>query len=91
VIRKPALLLGNTGQRVAILIHPGQGFLSSIGCFNPCPSLPNAAEPIDHAPSRRRVIAIINDPRTYLGAGFPSQNGRRIPRASVVVDGEHAL
>jgi hypothetical protein len=86
--RKPALELKNTGQRSEILIHPGQSFLASVGCINPCTSLPNASELIDYAPSRRRVIAIIENLKGYLGASFPSTNGKKIPRASVVVDGE---
>ena len=85
---KPGLLLEDTGERVGILIHPGKGFLSSIGCINPCTSLPNAEEPIDFAPSRRRVIAIIEDAKAYAAAAFPNQNGRRIPNAWVVIDGE---
>lgn len=44
---KPGIELRETGQRSEILIHPGNGFLSSIGCINPCTSLPNAQEPID--------------------------------------------
>ena len=87
-IPKPGLELKQTGQRSEILIHPGRGFLSSIGCINPCTSLPNAAEMIDFIPSRRRVIAIIEDVEAYAGAAFPTQNGRRIPNAFVVIDGE---
>ena len=70
------------------LIHPGQGFLASIGCINPCTSLPNAAEMIDFVPSRKRVIAIINDLKAFSGGDFPTKNGKEIPNAFVVIDGE---
>jgi hypothetical protein len=85
---KPGIELKSTGQRSEILIHPGQGFLSSIGCINPCTSLPNAGEPITYAGSRKRVIAIIEDMKAFLGSRFPSRNGKRIPDAFAVIDGE---
>ncbi|HEV2842930.1 MAG TPA: hypothetical protein VGW39_16535 [Chthoniobacterales bacterium] len=85
---KPGLELKETGQRSEILIHPGQGFLASIGCINPCTSLPSAAELIDFVPSRKRVIAIINDVKAFAGSAFPTKNGKRIPNAFVVIDGE---
>lgn len=85
---KPGLELKDTGQRAEILIHPGQGFLASIGCINPCTSLPNAVEMIDFVPSRKRVIAIINDLKAHFGLTFPTRNGKRIPNAFVVIDGE---
>lgn len=85
---KPGIELKNTGQRFEILIHPGTGFLSSVGCINPCTSLPNAKEMIDYVPSRKRVIAIINDLKAFAGNGFPTKNGRKIPDAFVVVDGD---
>jgi hypothetical protein len=85
---KPGLELKQTGQRSEILIHPGQGFLASVGCINPCTSLPNAAEMIDFVPSRKRVITIINDLKIFAGATFPTQNAKRIPNATVVIDGE---
>ena len=86
--RKPAILLRNTGERVGILIHPGENFLSSIGCFNPCTTLPNAAEMIDWDGSLRRTIRIIDDLRAYLRNSFPRSNGVAIPRANFVIDGE---
>jgi hypothetical protein len=85
---KPGIELKETGQRSEILIHPGQGFLASIGCINPCTSLPNAAEMIDFVPSRKRVIAIIDDLKAYAGAVFPTRNGKKILNAFVVIDGE---
>jgi hypothetical protein len=88
---KPGIELTGTDQRTEILIHPGQGFLSSVGCINPCTSLPNAAEMIDYIPSRARVLAIIEDLRKFAGTGFPKQNGKRIPKAFVVIDGEPEL
>lgn len=86
--KKPGLLVKDTGVRDGIVIHPGQGYLSSIGCFNPCTSLPNAAEPIDYVGSRKRVIQLIENVKAFTGAAFPKQNGKRIPNASIVVDGE---
>lgn len=87
---KPGLELRKTGDRTEILIHPGRGFLSSVGCINPCTYLPNAGEVIDFIGSRERVIVIIENLRVYLGKDFPGVNGKRIPRAFVVIDGEPA-
>ena len=85
---KPGIELKETGDRSEILIHPGQGFLAAIGCINLCTSLPNADENIDYAPSRRRVIAVIEDMKQYLGADFPKANSKSIPRAFAVMHGE---
>lgn len=85
---KPGIELKETGSRSEILIHPGQGFLSSIGCINPCTSLPDPSEMIDFVPSRKRVIAIINDLMGFTGAAFPKMNGKKIVNAFVVVEGE---
>jgi hypothetical protein len=88
---KPGLELKDTVQRAEILIHPGKNaFLSSIGCINPCASLPNANEIIEYEGSRERVIAIIEDLKAFLGADFPKKNGKKIPKAFVVIDGEPA-
>ncbi len=88
VIPRPGLDVGNTNKRVGILIHPGRGFLSSIGCINPAKSLPKPEADIDFVDSRTRVIAIIDDMKSFLGSSFPKSNGRLIPNASLVVDGE---
>ena len=89
---KPGLELNDTDKRSEILIHPGKNaFLSSIGCINPCTSLPNANEIIDYGGSRQRVIALIEDLKAFLGADFPKKNGKRIPKAFVVIDGEPSL
>ena len=85
---KPGFELRNTGERSEILIHPGQDFLRSVGCINPCTSLPNGDEMITYASSRRRVIALIEDMKSYIGEGFPKRNGQRISGALVVIDGE---
>ena len=87
-LRRPALELTHTNRRAEILIHPGQGFVWSIGCINPCTRLPNAAEPITFSNSRRRVISLIENLKAYLGNRFPSRDGRPIPDAHVVIDGE---
>jgi hypothetical protein len=85
---KPGFELKSTGERSEILVHPGHGFLASVGCINPCTSLPKASELIDYAPSRKRVIALIEDMKSFVGADFPKSNGKKIPRAFVVIDGE---
>lgn len=87
-IPRPGIELRGCAPRGEILIHPGRGFLSSVGCINPCTSLPNAMEMIEYVGSRERVIAILDDLRTYLGAAFPGQNEKPVPRAFVVIEGE---
>lgn len=88
VLPRPGIELLGTGVRTEILIHPASGFLWSIGCINLCKVLPNGAEMIHYTGSRARVIAVIDDMRAFVGAAFPGQNGRIIPRAFAVVDGE---
>lgn len=85
---KPCLELKDTGARYAILVHPGHDFLASVGCINLCKSLPDAYEPITYVPSRKRIISVIADLSGYLGRDFPSSNGKKIPNAAVVIDGE---
>ena len=86
---KPGIELRQTGRRSEILIHPGvNGFLSSIGCINLATRLPNAGEIISYKGSRKRVIALIEDMKSFLGSDFPRQNSKRIRRAWAVVDGE---
>ena len=85
---KPGIELLNTGNRAEILIHPGKDFLRSVGCINLCMSLPNADEMISYPGSRRRVIALIEDLKAFLGSAFPATNGWRIPNAHAVIEGE---
>lgn len=87
-IPRPGVELRGCAPRTEILIHPGRGFLSSIGCINLCTNLPNASEPITYKSSRRRVISMLDDMESYLGSSFPSQNERTIPNAHVVIEGE---
>jgi hypothetical protein len=84
-LRRPALLLGNTGKRGGILIHPARGFLWSVGCINPAQSLRDASSDVEFLDSRRRVIALIDDLVTFLGEKMPKNNGHRIPNAEVVI------
>ena len=86
-LRRPGIELNRTGERAEILIHPGMGFLASVGCINLCKHLPDAAEPISFGGSRDRVIAIIDDMKAFL-AGFPPSNGKPIKQAFAVIDGE---
>lgn len=87
-LRRPGVELTGTGTRSEILIHPGIGFLASIGCINLCKSLPDAGEPISFAGSRKRVIEVIDDMKTFLGTSFPSRDGRAIPNAFAVIANE---
>lgn len=85
-IPKPGLLLKKTGERTAILLHPGEDYLSSIGCLNPATGLVNAASKIDFADSRDQVIAIIDSMKAKLGARFPRSG--TIPDAVILIEGE---
>lgn len=82
---KPGLELRKTGNRDAVLVHPGHGFLASIGCINLTGSLADGSADIPFIESRERVISAINDLKFYLGAGFPHYNGQQIAKAMVVI------
>jgi len=99
----PGVALTGTGQRSAILIHPGHpakvgavppvAYISSIGCFNPTQAL-TARDNINFFESRQRVIALINslaafDPHAFHKAGGqPIRANTKIEGAFAVVDGE---
>lgn len=85
-LRRPALELTLTGHRSEILFHPGRGFLSSIGCINPCKGLSGPNADLDFIDSRTRVIAVIDDVKAFLGTSFPANNDRPIPSAFIVID-----
>jgi hypothetical protein len=85
---RPGIELLDTNKRTEILLHPGRGFLSSIGCINPCTLLPNAAEDIEFDGSRKRTIAIIDDLKDFLGTNFPAKNGKPIAKAFIVIENE---
>jgi hypothetical protein len=88
VIPRPGIDVDKTNKRVAILIHPGRGFLSSVGCINPAGSLGGPNADLNFVDSRTRVIALIDDMKSFLGDSFPKRNGRVIPNAALVIDGE---
>lgn len=85
---KPALELvhSHTGARTEILVHPGHGFLASIGCINLTEPLASGSVDIPFIDSRERVIAAINDLKAFLGNDFPGRNELEIPKAWVVID-----
>lgn len=85
---RPAIRLDNTGYRGGILMHPGGGFLSSIGCLNLSRPLAGPNDSIDYADSRARVIAILEDMKARLGSTFPSRSWKTIPNAWMVIEGE---
>lgn len=85
----PGVLLDDTGDRSAILLHPchqDEGYLSSIGCINPAIDLEDADSVIDLTDSRDRVIAIIEAMKEKLGNAFPREG--TIPDAVIVIAGE---
>jgi hypothetical protein len=82
----PGLLLTGTRERTAILIHPGEDYVKSIGCLNPTHGLTDANSAFDFADSRARVIAMIETLKSRLGRRFPRSGV--IPDASIVIEGE---
>ena len=77
-LKRPGLLWLPTGHRVGILFLPGWRFLPSIGCTNPT-KLAKANDDIDFVDSRKRIIAIIENLKAFLGSP-------RIPNATVVIE-----
>jgi hypothetical protein len=95
-LRMPGVALIETGNRTAILIHPGHptppgdppySWLSSIGCLNLTDAL-RAEEDIEFWESRARVIAILDSLRSFAPEAFVPAVNTPIPNACAVIDGE---
>ena len=86
----PGFRLEDTGNRVAILVHPGHPpnlYLSSAGCLNPTgPLAPDQA--MDFWESRARVVALIDDLRRFAPEAFETEVNTPIDGACVVIVGE---
>jgi hypothetical protein len=82
---RPGVLVGDTNKRSSILIHVGHGFLASVGCINLSAELKDGNTDIDFVDSRKRVIAMIEDMKSFLGAAFPKVNNELIPGAFLVI------
>ena len=87
-LKRPGILLKATGERDAILIHPGMDYVWSVGCLNPCAGLTNATSAVNFADSRQRVITIIDTMKARIGSAFPTSGGAPIPGAVIVIEGE---
>jgi hypothetical protein len=90
VLPMPGIGLRDTGNRSAILVHPGHPpnlYLSSIGCLNPTQPL-GPQDDMDFLESRSRVIAMIESLKQFSPASFQRQHPAPIPDAWVVIDGE---
>ncbi|MCV9938252.1 glucosaminidase domain-containing protein [Boseaceae bacterium BT-24-1] len=84
----PSIRVGNTKSRTGILIHPGDGYLWSIGCLNPTKSLADANGNMVYTDSRKRVIEILDALRDALGSRFPTGNNETIRDVTLEVIGE---
>ncbi|TIR32383.1 MAG: hypothetical protein E5X35_14640, partial [Mesorhizobium sp.] len=84
----PALRVGDTRYRAGILIHPGNGWLWSVGCMNPADDIADARSDIQYVHSRARVIRLIEGLKRELGSRFPTTNNQTIPRLTLEVIGE---
>ena len=82
----PGILVGQTNQRTAVLIHPGKNFLSSVGCLNPTHELSNGSTLIKWGQSRKATINIIDAIKDHLGSKFPKSG--TIPNCHLIIRGE---
>jgi hypothetical protein len=83
---QPGFELLNTGNRKEIIVHPGSGFLKSIGCINLTSTLITGDSDMDFAASRWRVLSAIEDMKKFLAGNFPDKNGYPIPDSTVVIE-----
>lgn len=84
---RPGVYVHDTDVRTAILIHMGRGFKASVGCINLTGEITGPDDNIGPNTSFRHMDAFIEFMKREL-AGFPSQPGRRIANAWLVIDGE---
>lgn len=84
----PGIQLQSTRARTEILVHPAFGFKKTVGCINLSDRLDSVQDDIDGKNSVLRVIALIDDLRSFLGSAFPLHNDAPIPEAYVSILGE---
>jgi len=70
---RPAIEVGETASRTAILIHPASGYGSTIGCINLAGRLDDADSDFSLTDSTVRVAALINDLQRDAGGALPRE------------------
>ena len=83
---RPALAVGDTDQRVGILIHPADGYGSTIGCINLAGHLVDADSNIVLPDSIARVMAVIADLGNFGPGGLPAGSDVVIPSAHLLIE-----
>jgi hypothetical protein len=86
-LQRPGLLFVSADQQRRLLLHPARGFCWSVGTIHLASKLDHSAFDIDFADSRARTIALIDDLRAFVGFGFPTSAGSKIPRAKIMFSG----
>ena len=82
---RPALEVGDTGDRTEILVHPADGYASSIGCINLAGQLADADSDIALPDSVSRVIAVVEDLRSFSGGALRFAEDASILNARIVI------
>jgi hypothetical protein len=82
---RPAIEVGNTGERDGILVHPADRYGSTIGCINLSGLLTNADSDILLPDSVKRVIAVIEDLRAYCGGRLNLAEDGSVQNARIVI------
>jgi hypothetical protein len=80
---RPAIEVGDTASRTAILIHPASGYGSTIGCINLAGNLVDADSDFSLMDSTARVIALINELQRDSAGALPREGP--IPNCHLVV------
>jgi hypothetical protein len=81
----PAIEVGNTGDRAGILVHPADGYASTIGCINLAGPLTTSDSDISLPDSLRRVIDVIEDLRAFSGGSLKLAEDGSIQNARIVI------
>ena len=82
---RPAIEVGDTDKRDGILIHPADGYGSTIGCINLAGALEDEDADIEFSDSFRRVVDVINDLKRFLGGVIPAGDGEPLANCSLIV------
>ncbi len=83
---RPAIEVGDTDKREGILIHPADGYASTIGCINLSGPLTDADSDIEFSDSFRRVVDVIDDLTRFHGGVIPAGDAEPIANSSLIVE-----